>query len=122
MCDGTHLDSAPVVTPGDFDVRAEPMPDGGMVLTVTGELDLATTPRLEDALLERPPGERLVIDLSACTFLDSSGVRVLATSANGIAAEGSRLELVVTDSGIARVLEITGIDTLIDVHSSLEPR
>jgi anti-sigma B factor antagonist len=98
------------------------MPEGGVVLAVTGELDLATAPRLEEALLERTPGRRLVIDLSACTFLDSSGVRVIATTANGMASEGGRLELVVVDSGIARVLEITGIDTLIDVHSSLEPR
>ncbi len=109
-----------MATPGEFDVRTEPTRDGGVVVSVQGELDLATAPRLEEVLASRAPGSRVVIDLSGCTFLDSSGVRVLALTANEAAADGARLELVVVDAGIARVLEITGIDTLIDVHSSLE--
>ena len=109
-----------MATPGDFDVRTGSTPDGGVIVSVHGELDLATAPQLDEALRARPPGTRLVIDLSGCTFLDSSGVRVLALQATEVANQGSRLELVVVDTGIARVLEITGIDTLIDVHPSLE--
>ncbi len=109
-----------MVTPGDFDVRTESTPDGGVVVSVTGELDLATAPKLEEILAARPEGRQVVIDLGGCSFLDSSGVRVLATTANALAAEGGRLQLVVDDAGIARILEITGIDTLIDVHSTLD--
>jgi anti-anti-sigma factor len=109
-----------VVTPGDFDVRTASTQDGGTVVSVHGELDLATAPRLEETLTARAPGTRLVIDLSGCTFLDSSGVRVLALAANTVAGEGGRLELVVVDSSIGRVLEITGVDGLMDVHPSLE--
>lgn len=109
-----------MVTPGDFDVRTDSTQDGGTVVSVHGELDLATAPQLEEALAARAPGTRLVIDLSGCTFLDSSGVRVLALTANTVAGEGGRLELVVVDSAIGRVLEITGIDGLMDVHPSLE--
>jgi anti-anti-sigma factor len=91
-----------------------------MVVRITGELDLATSPRLEEALAARAPGARLVIDLSGCTFLDSSGVRVLVTTATARAEEGDRLELVVVDPAIARVLAITGVDTVVDIHPSLE--
>lgn len=109
-----------MVTPGEFDVRTEALPEGGTLASVTGELDLATAPRLEEALTGRRTGERVVIDLSGCTFLDSSGVRVLASTVHAVSSEGARLELVVVDSGIARVLEITGIDSLMDIHTSLE--
>jgi anti-anti-sigma factor len=109
-----------VATPGDFDVRAESTPAGDVVVRITGELDLATSPRLGEALAARAPGARLVIDLSGCTFLDSSGVRVLSTTATAAAEHGGRLELVVVDPAIARVLAITGVDTMIDVHTSLE--
>ena len=47
---------------------------------VDGELDLATVPELEKLLADVDLGERLVIDLSPCTFLDSSAVRVLITT------------------------------------------
>lgn len=108
-------------TPGDFDVRVEETSGGSVVVHVSGELDLATTSTLEEALTRVPDGGHVVIDLAACSFLDSSGVRVLATTARRIQASSGRLDLVVADeSGIARVLEITGIDTLVGVHSSLD--
>jgi len=92
-----------------------------VVVHVSGELDLATVPRLEEALSAAPNGTRVVIDLSTCTFLDSSGVRVLASAARAAEAVGGRTELVVTeDSGIARVLEITSMGTLARIHPSLD--
>jgi anti-sigma B factor antagonist len=96
------------------------MRDSAMVVSVHGELDLATAPRLEEELTTRTPGKHLVIDLTGCTFLDSSGVRVLALTASALSEEEGRLAVVASDAGIVRVLEITGIDTLIDVHSSLD--
>lgn len=108
-------------TPGDFDVRVETVPGGVVVVHVAGELDLATASVLEEALSSRPESQRVVIDLGACSFLDSSGVRVLVTATRSLEESGGRLDLVVTeDSGVARVLEITRIDTLVGVHTSLE--
>lgn len=108
-------------TPGDFDVRVEETPEGAVVVHVSGELDLATTPALEDALTRLPDGSHVVIDLGACSFLDSSGVRLLAMAARRVEETNGRLDLVAAgDSGVARVLEITGIDTLVGVHPSLD--
>ncbi|HUG65068.1 MAG TPA: STAS domain-containing protein [Gaiellaceae bacterium] len=107
-------------TSGDLDVRAETTPAGVVVVHVSGDLDLATAPRLEEAFAGRPQGSRVVIDLAECTFLDSSGVRVLASAAGAVAESGGRLDLVVTDPGLIRVLAITSMDTLIDIHPSLE--
>lgn len=115
-----HLHSAVVSTSGDFDVRAETTPAGVVVVRVSGDLDLATAPTLEKVFAGRPQGSRVVIDLAECTFLDSSGVRVLASAAGAVAQNGGRLDLVVADPGLVRVLAITSMDTLIDVHPSLE--
>ena len=74
-----HLDSRSVGMSDDFDVQTEMVPGGAVVLRVSGELDLASAPRLEEALAT-VSADPTVIDLSACTFLDSSGVRVLASA------------------------------------------
>lgn len=94
--------------------------DGIVVVRVEGELDLATCAPFEDAVGEVDPGQRLVIDLTQCTFLDSSAVRVLVTTIRATqAAEGS-VSLVATDPGLLRVLEIAGVDTMLSVHPSLD--
>lgn len=66
---------------------------GRPALTVRGELDLSTAPRLTqaaDEALARPVAE-LVVDLTPTTFLDSSGARTLLAVARKATAEGTNL-------------------------------
>ena len=114
-----HLDSLAVGMSDDFDVQTELVPGGAVVLRVSGELDLASAPRLEEALAA-VSADPTVIDLSECTFLDSSGVRVLASAGRGISEAGRRFALVATNPGLLRVLEITGVDSMLAVHQSTE--
>ncbi len=95
------------------------MPGGVAAVFVTGELDLATAPRLDDALAA-VSADVVVIDLSGCTFLDSAGIRALVGTAKELDASGRSLRLATSDPGILRLLEITGVDTLIQVHPSLD--
>lgn len=104
----------------DFDVRIGNLPEGGIVAHVRGELDLATTPTLEEALVDLDAGPRLVIDLTECTFLDSSAVRFLTSTARETQAAGRTLALVVTDPGVLRVLEITAVDTMLPVYPTVD--
>jgi anti-sigma B factor antagonist len=105
---------------GEFDMNRTALPGGGTVIRVEGELDLSTAPALEEALTEAGFSERLVVDLTTCTFVDSSAVRVLVASARDSEAAGGTLALVVTDPGILRVLEISGVDTMLPVHHALD--
>jgi len=105
---------------GDFDVTSSPLPGGGTTLHVEGELDMATAPRLEEALADEGFDQRLVIDLSRCTFLDSSAVRVLVASARDAEAATGSLSLVTPDPGLLRVLQISGVATMLPVHATLE--
>jgi anti-sigma B factor antagonist len=104
--------------PRDFDVRSETTPRGG-VLRVAGDLDLASAPRVEEAISELD-ADPVVIDLSECTFLDSAGMRVLLAGARELADAGRRLRVATSDPRILRVLEIAAVDTLIEVHPTVE--
>jgi anti-sigma B factor antagonist len=108
-----------VATSGDFDVRSEKVPGGAEAVFVTGDLDLATAPRLDEALADVSAGV-IVVDLSDCTFLDSAGIRALVRAAGSFEEAGRELRLVTSDVGIGRLLEITGVDTLVRIHSSLD--
>jgi anti-anti-sigma factor len=103
---------------GDFEVRSAELPGGAVVLEVEGELDMATAPHLEERFDDMGLAGRTVIDLTACTFLDSSAVRVLVAAARDATAAGGTVALVATDPGILRVLDISGVDTLLPVHPS----
>jgi anti-anti-sigma factor len=90
------------------------------VVRVSGELDLATVSDLEQALSAVEPSGPLVLDLTECTFLDSSAVRaILATAARSEEA-GGKLAVVAPDPGIRKALEIAGVDSLLPIHRTFE--
>lgn len=92
------------------------------VVTVTGELDLATAPQLTetlDAARSDRPERRLVIDLTATTFIDSTGMRTLANAARD--GDGGHLSLVCPSGNLAvhRLIELTGFDQVLALHERL---
>lgn len=114
-----YLDSSTVST-GDFDVRLVPVPEGAYVVRVIGDLDMATAPILEGRIASIESASRLVIDLTQCTFLDSAAVRLLMAIARDSDTSGTPLALVASDPGILRVLEITAVDDILPVRSTLD--
>jgi anti-anti-sigma factor len=114
---GAHhrLDSAGVEGRSDFSVDVEAL-DDRVVIRIAGELDLATAPAFDDALRKVPDGAELVVDLSNCTFLDSTGMRSLIAVAGRLA----EVAVVAQDAAVVRTLEISGLDTVVAVHPSLD--
>ena len=77
-------------------------------VTLNGELDLATAPKLADALADIPDSTVVVIlDLSELTFMDSAGLHVILTARNRLADVGRRLMLVPGGQQVQRVFELT---------------
>lgn len=102
--------------PGGFSVRSQDH-GGAVVLSVAGEVDMATAPALEESIkaaLERGP-DLLVVDLSEVSFLASAGMSVLI-GGNQQAGERTRLRLVATGSATLRPMELTGIATQFSIH------
>lgn len=96
------------------------MPGGAVVVRVEGELDMATSGTFEEALGPAEAGRQLVIDLTECTFLDSSAVRLLVGAVRAADESAGKVSLVANDPGILRVLEIAAVDTMLPVHESLD--
>ncbi len=88
------------------------------VVTVRGEIDLATADDLTKAILQG--GDRagsVVVDLSPLDFLDSSGVRAIVHAARGV----QRLRVVCppANRAVRRVLDVVGMDSLVPVLDAL---
>ncbi|GAA5167885.1 MULTISPECIES: STAS domain-containing protein [Amycolatopsis] len=92
-----------------------------VVLRVTGELDLATAPKVQQktdaALRERPPV--LVIDLTAVTFLASAGMAVLV-AAHRQAAPGTAVRVVAASRVTLRPLQLTKLTAELAVFPTTE--
>jgi anti-sigma B factor antagonist len=94
--------------------------DGSILLSVSGEVDLATAGTLEEAL-DAASGSAVVVDLTEVPFMDSTGLNALVNGRRGILDAGGSIALVVKpDSPVARLLEITGMGEVLSTHSSLE--
>jgi anti-anti-sigma factor len=108
------------VTPSPFEVRNEELENGVRALTVRGELDLNTAPELEAALADGADGE-ILVDLSECEFIDSTGIAVIVRAWQRLDrdAEGEgqgRLVLCCNNHQVQRVLKITGVEASISMH------
>ena len=110
-----------------FEVQNGVTDDGMKVLSIRGELDLDTAPRLEKELDSIDSAETggLMIDLSDCDFIDSTGVALIVRTwkrLDIVAAGGGkgRVALCCPGPQVQRVLEITGLESAIPVHSDRE--
>lgn len=106
-----------------FKVRSEQQ-DGVFVIAVEGELDMNTATDLEREL-EAPLAAReaLLIDLSRCEFIDSTGIALIVRSWQALAGEGDGdggLALCGIGQQVKRVLDITGLGATIPTHQSRE--
>ncbi|MDH6466316.1 anti-sigma B factor antagonist [Micromonospora sp. A200] len=90
--------------------------DGRIVLRPVGDLDIATAVVVQDALaaaLDLPDTVELVVDLAEVPFLDSTGVAALLHGAAEAVGRGASLRVVDPQPVVARVLRITGVDSLV---------
>jgi stage II sporulation protein AA (anti-sigma F factor antagonist) len=109
-----------VASLGDLEIAVQELPEGGEVVRVSGELDLATVSDFEQTLSQRDASARIVLDLTECTFLDSSAVRAIVRAATRSEAAGGALAVVAPETGIRKALEIARVDSLLPIHSALE--
>jgi anti-sigma B factor antagonist len=89
------------------------------VVSVAGEVDISTADELR-AAIETAGAEafEIWVDLSATTFMDSSGLHVLANCHTRLANENRRLALICPASPVLRVLTLTGFDRLLEIYPS----
>lgn len=118
---GGSVPSALPETSTTFAVATEWLASGVPVVSVIGELDLATTPTLEDTLLTLPDNAAgaVIVDLARCGFIDLSGLRVLLAARERLERSNRPLALVVDDPSLLRIFQIISVDALFEIYPSL---
>jgi anti-anti-sigma factor len=110
------------VTPAPFEVEVGDLERGVRTIFVRGELDLSTAPELEGPLNASLDGDQgsVLIDLSGCEFIDSTGIALIVRAWQRLDSGGNGRGLVICSQNdqVRRVLEITGLELSIPVHTT----
>ena len=104
----------------NFHISDEEIDAETQVIELGGEIDLYTAPEFKErmvALIEDGK-KRIVVDLSAATFIDSTTLGVLVGGVKRLRPTGGTLALVCTDQNITKIFEITGLDRVFPIHAS----
>ncbi|KRE60862.1 anti-sigma factor antagonist [Nostocoides sp. Soil756] len=96
--------------------------DDVSVVTVEGEVDVHTAAQLRQSLDQEITGGhvRLVVDLDAVSFLDSTGLGVLVGRLKLVRNGSGWLRIVCSSDRILRVFRITGLDKVFGIHASVD--
>jgi anti-sigma B factor antagonist len=113
--------SSPAAGGRMFVAATEQLDRGTHVVRVMGEVDLATVKELKQALHDARVSRTgaVIVDLTGCTFLDSSGLRALLETRERLERASRRLALVLSTPGVLRIFQITALDDVFEIHPSL---
>lgn len=100
--------------------RVEAENDAGFnTVSVFGELDQATVPELRSALAEAlGEGNAVLVDLSDCDFIDSTGLSLLVEAKRKLAEDERHFGVCCPDVDVRRLLELTGIDEAVGLFDT----
>lgn len=95
--------------------------DGWIILDVHGEVDLSWSQQVRrdvlDALASSPA---LAVELSAVSYIDSSGIAALVEGFQQARARGQRFALVAPSASVTSVLELARLDRVFPIYASLD--
>jgi len=87
-------------------------------MTLIGEIDLYTAPRLHGELVSVLSGEtpvQVVVDMSGVEFCDSTGMNVLLAAHRRSREQGGDLALAAPRPAVRKILHVTGLETVFTV-------
>ena len=106
----------------EFAIDDHRVGDDTHVVAVAGEIDLFTAPEFKQRM-SRPIDEgvqRLVVDLSQTTFIDSSSLGVLIGAHRRLKQRNGSLVVVCDNDTIVKTFKITGLDGVFTLVRSLD--
>jgi anti-sigma B factor antagonist len=99
--------------------------DDHTIVTICGEIDLYTAPRLHSELagvLTEGMPPRVVIDMSGVEFCDSTGMNVLLSCLRRARERGGELEIAAPKPAVRKILHVTGLDSVFTLVEDTDPR
>jgi anti-anti-sigma factor len=112
----TTSGGTPSVPRIDVEIGPARVPDFAAVVSLRGEHDMATAPEIVKTITSI--AGNVLVDLSACDFVDSSMVSALLTGSQDLEREGHRLELLVPPDNavVTHTLDLIGLREVIVIH------
>jgi anti-sigma B factor antagonist len=118
------LSATPSADIPQFEINSGPGPEDVHVVRVAGEVDMSHEEELRGELRTAVAAEAkgIVVDLTECEFIDSSGVRALLLSREAQDSDDGAEHLAVAASSeqILRILSVMGIDRVIPIRPTVE--
>jgi anti-anti-sigma factor len=113
------MNPPPGADPGDgkaltFSAHVE---DAALRVAIAGELDISTVPYFNKQLSEVQSGSAttLILDLSAVTFMDSTGLSAVLVSEMQARMRGQRFVVVAGPPHVHELFKLTGVDNFLEV-------
>lgn len=103
-------------TPPPFAISVQD--DGAdAIVRVTGEIDIESSPTLKSRLIELAQAgiQCVTVDMTETAFIDSTGLHALVVAVKELRTHGGKLVVRSPSKSAARLLELTGFDTLVEV-------
>jgi anti-sigma B factor antagonist len=93
-----------------------------VVVSVAGELDMATAPQLQDHITDLLDKGRshIVFDLANVSFCDSTGLSVFVRAKNGSDEAGGAVRLAAPQRGVLRILEVSGLVEVLQTYPTVD--
>lgn len=114
---GLRAQVGPILCGVDFGLEAREEA-GRAILGVSGDLDALTAPQLRDRLIETIEAGRrqLLVDLTRCEFIDSSGLSALVSGFKRVRAMGGDLGLICPQGPVRRLIEMVALDRVFNLY------
>lgn len=105
----------------DFEVSIDEHADSYSVVTVRGEVDLHTAPKVEYAIERGSDGVgAVVVDMGEVAFMDSTALSTLMRAKEALEKKGASLRLTAPSKAVERIFSVTGFGDYFDVYPSRE--
>jgi anti-sigma B factor antagonist len=104
----------------EINIQSERTAEGIEVITIEGELDLYTAPRLKETLLSTLEDGvlKIVVDMAGVHFIDSSALGVLIGGVKRLKPKGGKIVLVSVDENVNWIFQITGLNSVFEIYST----
>ena len=94
---------------------------GYHIVTLTGEIDLETSPQARQVLLHTVDlSTKLLIDMASVTYIDSSGIATLVEVFQRAKKKGNVVAFICLNPAVMRVLMLARLDKVFVIHADIE--